>query len=172
MRGKAAVPEEIQSIISTLKLKAHPEGGWYRRVYQSQSIIPPEMLENSPGPRHLTTSIYFLLTENNFSAFHRLQFDERWYHHSGHALDIEIIHPEGSRETLCLGPAEGGFQPQAFVPARTWFAARMHKNAPWALTGCSMSPGFHFDDFELAARELLIQQYPQHRDIITELTRQ
>ncbi len=84
----------------------------------------------------------------------------------------ELTGAETSDNIHLFPPAEGGFQPQAFVPARTWFAARMHKNAPWALTGCSMSPGFHFDDFELAAREPLIQQYPQHRDIIAELTRQ
>lgn len=163
--------KDVQSIIETLKLKAHPEGGWYRRVYESTAMLPPSAIENGTQPRHLATSIYFLITRQNFSAFHRLKFDERWYHHSGDTLNIELLHADGTRETLTLGPAEEGFEPQAHVPAGTWFAARIQEGKRWALTGCSMSPGFHFADFELARREELLQAFPQHSEIICSLTR-
>jgi predicted cupin superfamily sugar epimerase len=41
----------------------------------------------------------------------------------------------------------------------------------WALVGCTVAPGFDFEDFEMAKREELTVQYPQHRNIIERLTR-
>jgi predicted cupin superfamily sugar epimerase len=40
----------------------------------------------------------------------------------------------------------------------------------FALVGCTVAPGFDFADFELANRQQLIQQYPQHQSIIQKLT--
>ncbi|HJY63685.1 MAG TPA: cupin domain-containing protein [Ignavibacteria bacterium] len=40
----------------------------------------------------------------------------------------------------------------------------------FALVGCTVSPGFHFDDFEMGEREKLISLYPQHKSIITKFT--
>lgn len=34
-----------------------------------------------------------------------------------------------------------------------------------------MAPGFEFADFELAQREELARQFPQHRSLIEQLTR-
>jgi hypothetical protein len=41
----------------------------------------------------------------------------------------------------------------------------------FALVGCTVSPGFDFEDFELANRKKLVQRYPQHRKLIESLTR-
>jgi predicted cupin superfamily sugar epimerase len=35
-----------------------------------------------------------------------------------------------------------------------------------------VAPGFEFEDFELGSREELIEQYPQHRELIERLTRE
>jgi uncharacterized protein len=42
----------------------------------------------------------------------------------------------------------------------------------WTLVGCTVAPGFDFADFEMAKREELTPQYPQHRNIIQRLTRE
>ena len=60
--------------IDRLKLEPHPEGGYYREAYRSSITIGPEALEDRfAGPRSVATSIYFLLTSENFSALHRLR---------------------------------------------------------------------------------------------------
>jgi hypothetical protein len=41
----------------------------------------------------------------------------------------------------------------------------------FALVGCTMAPAFDFADFELAQREELARQFPQHRALIEKLTR-
>ena len=49
-----------------------------------------------------------------------------------------------------LGPdLAGGARPQIVVPASHWQAA--HAPDGWTLVGCTVSPGFRFEGFELAA---------------------
>jgi len=36
----------------------------------------------------------------------------------------------------------------------------------FALVGCTVAPGFDFEDFEMAKREDLVREYPQHRGVI------
>jgi predicted cupin superfamily sugar epimerase len=57
------------------------------------------------------------------------------------------------------------------VPAGDWFAAEVSQNDSYVLSGCTVAPGFNFDDFEMPNRSSLISQFPQHAAIITKLTR-
>ncbi len=164
------LPEEVNNIIKTLKLEAHQEGGWYRRVYCSEATLSPEVIGNYTGPRPLATSTYYMMTNENFSAFHRLKFDERWYHHSGDVVNIVMLLPDGKLKTMELGPAEKGFEPQVNVPGNIWFAAQPKDPGTWALVSCSMSPGFDYSDFELAEYIDLMRAYPEYRGIIEKLT--
>jgi predicted cupin superfamily sugar epimerase len=41
----------------------------------------------------------------------------------------------------------------------------------WALVGCTVAPGFEFEDFEMGKREELVRAYPQHWQMIERLTR-
>jgi predicted cupin superfamily sugar epimerase len=60
---------------------------------------------------------------------------------------------------------------QAVVKAGCWFASQIKDGGAFALVGCTVAPGFDFEDFELAERDRLVELYPQHRNIITNLTR-
>jgi hypothetical protein len=96
------------------------------------------------------------LEGDDFSAFHRIKSDEIWHYYTGNS-SIEIITiSKGKIDIQKLGnqPEEGQFF-QFVVPANTWFAARVGDKKGFALVGCTVSPGFHFDDFELAGKELL-----------------
>jgi len=161
--------ETVESLIERFRLIPHPEGGWYRQTYVSG--ISSSFGLSRRGSRPLATSIYFLLTRGHFSAFHRLQSDEMWYHHSGDALRIEIIHRGGRYESALIGPADRGFEPQFCVPADCWFASRIDNGGHWGLVGCSVFPGFDFRDFELADYDELSAEYPEHRGLIRALTR-
>jgi predicted cupin superfamily sugar epimerase len=159
--------------ISRLNLTKHPEGGYYRSTYASpvwiaQSALPPGFT----GSRLASTAIYFLVDGSNFSAFHRLQSDEVWHFYAGSALAIHVIAPDGRASEIRLGgDPESGESFQGVVKAGCWFGARVKDRQSFALVGCTMAPGFDFEDFELATRAELTGLFPQHRDLIERLTR-
>ncbi len=158
--------------IRALDLRPHPEGGFFREIYRSgyrmaRAGLPPRY----SGDRSLSTSIYFLLLSGQVSRLHRLRSDEIWHFYEGSPVVIHTIEPGGayaavgmSREAL-TGP---GFQ--AVIPAGWWFGAEVAAPDSFALVGCTIAPGFEFDDFELGRREELLASYPAHRGIIEKLT--
>lgn len=162
--------------IGLLSLRPHPEGGYFREVYRSRETIEGDALPaRFKGSRSFSTGIYFLLTAHTFSAFHRIASDEVWHFYAGEPLDLEIIHPDGRHETIGLGddPSSGRVF-QAMAPAGCWFGARLAPGAPsdgFTLVGCTVAPGFDFQDFEMADRKGLIEAFPRHRKLIEQLTR-
>ncbi len=157
--------------VKYLQLLAHPEGGYYSETYRSSGLISQSALPDIfPGDRNYSTAIYYLLGPKDRSALHRLQADEVWHFYTGGRLEISVIHPNGRLETIALGsdPTQGETF-QALVPAETWFGARPVQGE-YALAGCTMAPGFDFADFEIAKREELLAQFPQHADLIVQLT--
>lgn len=164
---------KAQDWIDRLDLSPHPEGGYFRETYRSPLTITwPIAGDEPPGTRSLATSIYFLLTSDNFSALHRLRSDEIWFHHAGHPLTIHVIEPDGTYKPLRLGfVPDGSTQPQALVPAGCWFGSTVDEPGGFALVGCVVAPGFDFADFEMGARETMLKDYPQHAEIIRRLTR-
>jgi len=162
--------EDIAKLVEVLELSPHPEGGWYRQVYRSEGEIPREILPVHAGPRPYGTAILFLITADNFSAFHRIASDEIWFHHDGDPVAIDTISPNGTHRRLRVGSVRDGEKPQAVVPAGTWFASSVAEGS-WALVGCAVSPGFDFADFELAERQALVTAFPDLGDLIRSLTR-
>jgi len=160
--------------IDKLKLEPHPEGGFYRQTYRADLILPEDALPPQfAGSRAVSTAIYFLLDRENFSAFHRLRSDELWHFYIGAPLVVHVIDENGAYSEISLGNnPEAGEVLQAVVKAGCWFASRVKDGKMFALVGCTVSPGFDFADFEMARREELLRQYPQHREVIERLTRE
>ena len=158
--------------IEKLKLKKHPEGGFYIESYRAKESIKKEALPNRyTEDRSYATSIYFLLQKDDYSSFHRLKSDEIWHFYLGTTLELILIEHNGNLKKYLLGPDyEAGEHLQLTIPRNHWFAAKLPDRTGYALVGCTMAPGFHFDDFELANRESLIQQFPQHKELITTMT--
>ena len=155
--------------INSLGLEPHPEGGFFKETYRSKAM---EKFTDTMAVRNISTGIYFLLTYDSFSAFHRIKSDEMWHFYAGNSISVFVIHSNGVLEEIKLGlDLENGEQPQAVVPAGAWFASRVGTKGGYGLVGCTVAPGFDFEDFQLAHRESLVQRYPQHEQIITELTR-
>lgn len=163
----------IEDLVAQLQLQPHPEGGYYKEVYRSAGTIPQAALGNAfTGDRNYCTGIYFLLTGSNFSAFHRIKSDELWHFYDGDMCRVYVIHLNGELEVIRLGKdIANGEVYQAVVPADAWFASECSNPNGYSLTGCTVSPGFDFADFEMAKRESLISQHPNCVDVITKLTR-
>jgi predicted cupin superfamily sugar epimerase len=157
--------------IRKLGLEPHPEGGYYRQTYRADLVLEGLPRQFS-GPRAASTAIYFLLEGENFSAFHRLRSDEVWHFYLGATVTVQVIEADGRYVQVQLGSdPEAGEVLQAVVKAGCWFASQIKDGGAFALVGCTVAPGFDFDDFELAERDRLVELYPQHRNIITNLTR-
>ena len=163
----------INKFIQQYNLEPHPEGGWYKQTYKSSEQIPADALPGRfSANRVFSTAIYFLLEQGNFSAFHRIKSDECWHFYTGDPLHIYIIEPNGELKIVSLGnELEKGQSFQYVVPANCWFASRPAPGSKYCFVGCTVSPGFEFDDFELADGNEISGMYPQHKEIIKELCR-
>jgi uncharacterized protein len=158
--------------IERLRLEPHPEGGYFRQTYKSDLTIAGGAIPEFSGARAVSTAIYFLLEGENFSAFHRLHSDEMWHFYAGSPLVVHVIDPAGDYSSILLGTNPEAKQVfQAVVMAGCWFASEVQDDKSWTLVGCTVAPGFEFEDFELARREVLARQFPQHRKLIERLTR-
>ena len=163
-----------QDWIEKLKLEPHPEGGYFRQSYRSEVVIAREALPaRFSGPRAVSTAIYFLLEGKNFSAFHRLRSDEVWHFYAGEPLVVHVIEPEGTYSRFLLGrDLDSGQVLQGVVRAGCWFGSHVADWNSFAVVGCTVSPGFDFEDFEMGKRKELGVLYPQHRELIERLTRE
>ncbi|NDV01044.1 cupin domain-containing protein [Pseudoroseicyclus tamaricis] len=138
---------DADEIIERLGLQPHPEGGWYRQTWQG-----------SETPRPAGTCIYFLLRPGERSHWHRVDATEIWHFYTGSPLILRMATDEaGPATSHILGPdLVGGQHPQLIVPAGHWQAAEAGEG--WALVGCTVSPGFRFEGFELAGPDFDIPE--------------
>jgi uncharacterized protein len=157
--------------ITHLGLLPHPEGGFYKENYRSGKKWSGTS-DEFPFDRNFSTAIYYLLSNGDFSGFHRIKSDECWHHYAGFTLLIHIIHPDGKYECISLGKDSGrGEVFQFVVPANAWFAAEPSTGSSFVLVGCTVSPGFDFRDFEMAAKNELLKQFPHLEEVISRLSR-
>ena len=158
--------------IDNLGLIRHPEGGWFRETYRSTEYIERKHLPvRFSGDRSFSTAIYFLLKSSEFSAFHKIRQDELWHFHCGSSLAIHIIDENNEYQKHILG-LQGRQHPQLAVKAGCLFAAKVKDPDSYTLVSCTVAPGFDFDDFEMPARNQLLDLYPQYKSVIMKLTKE
>lgn len=128
------------AVIAALGLAPHPEGGWYRETWRDAP---------ADGSRGAGTAILFLLKAGEVSRWHRVDATELWHWHGGAPL-VLTVSPDGhDAEAMRLGPDLGAGQlPQRIVPAHWWQTAA--SLGRWTVVGCTVSPAFGFEGFELA----------------------
>jgi uncharacterized protein len=132
--------DEAEAIIERLALVPHPEGGYYRQTWEG-----PVVAGRASG-----TAILFLLKAGTRSHWHRVDAAEIWLWHAGAPLVLRRAETQAMSEVMALGPdVLAGQAPQAVIPAGWWQAAEAREG--WALVSCTVSPGFRFDGFVLAA---------------------
>ena len=126
-------------IIAALPLPPHPEGGWYRQTWVAKN-----------AGRASGTCIYFLLRGGETSHWHRVDATEIWLYHAGAPLVLSMSPDDtGPAQDHLLSPDLTKGQPQLIVPEGHWQAAR--STGDYTLVSCTVSPGFQFEGFELAA---------------------
>lgn len=134
------MPETAAQVIETLDLARHPEGGWYRETWRAEA---------GPGERAAGTAIYYLLEGDDHSHWHRVDATEIWHWYAGAPLVLSLSPDGHDAQAMLLGPELAtGQRPQRIVPAGWWQSAA--SVGAWTLVGCTVSPGFEFDGFEMA----------------------
>jgi len=127
-----------EEVIATLGLAPHPEGGWYRETWRAEG-------EGRPSG----TAIHFLLCAGERSHWHRVDATEIWHFHAGAPLVLRVSGTAaGPAARALLGTDLARERPQVIVPAHHWQSAE--STGEWTLAGCTVSPGFRFEGFELA----------------------
>lgn len=127
-------------IIAHLDLQPHPEGGHYRETWVARNAGRPS-----------GTAIYFLLRGGEDNHWHKVDAVEIWHYYAGAPLVLSLAaDDDGPATDHLLGPdLAGGSAPQVIVPEGHWQKAR--STGDYTLVGCTVSPGFRFDGFTLAA---------------------
>jgi predicted cupin superfamily sugar epimerase len=160
--------------IDKLELSPLPEeGGMYKEVYRAEESIPGSALpERFGSSRCYSTSIYYLLEHPEFSAFHRLKQDEVWHFYDGSNLIVHIIERNGDYSCRRVGrDIDKDETLQLVINTGCLFAAEVEDAGSFALIGCTVAPGFEFEDFDAPDRKTLLERYPKHVDLIEKFTR-
>jgi len=126
-------------VIDELSLSPHPEGGWFRRTYECNSLV-----HSSNGVRPASTAIFYLLKRGEVSRLHFLDADEVWYFHQGAPLSLHIF-DQGQYRVVNLGNTQSiASRFQIMICAGTIFGAMPDSDSSydWSLVSCSVSPGF------------------------------
>jgi predicted cupin superfamily sugar epimerase len=156
-RPRERRPLNADEVVRRLKLRAHPEGGFFGETFRS-----PVRLKLPDGrTRSASTAIHYLLPAGAWSTWHRVRSDEVWHRYDGAALQLYRLGMPAVRLDRDT--------PQAVVPANTWQAAEPAGGA--VLCGCTVAPGFEFEDFELGSAEDLAVEFPAEAELILRLGR-
>jgi predicted cupin superfamily sugar epimerase len=159
----------LKDYIEKLNLQPHPEGGYYRRNWQSSFAADVKDISGkiTHPKRALGSSILYFLPSLERCAWHRVSCEEMWHHYSGSPLKIHLVSNQKGWETIILGSdILKGEVPQFVIPPRTWFCAEVINEDSYSFCGCSLWPAFTYADFELAEKSRLIDEFPQYKERI------
>jgi predicted cupin superfamily sugar epimerase len=164
-----------EDVKKLLGLRPHPrEGGWYVRTYEAAELVAAAAFADGryAGARRTGTAIYYLLEPETFSEMHRLQSDEVFHFYAGDAVEMLQLKDGGSGEMVVIGnDLSRGQRPQVVVERGVWQGSQLVKGGRWALLGCTLSPGFEFEDYETGDRAELSAGWPEFAAEIAVLTR-
>jgi predicted cupin superfamily sugar epimerase len=145
----------MQNLIDKYKLVPHPEGGYYAVVYESKQAVMSPVVNKD---RKAITHIYFLLLKGQVSLFHKVAHDEIWNFYEGDPM--KIIKYSGTQvEEAIIGSGCSDY------------AAIVEGGVYQALVGCTVAPGFEFEDFsflrdEFENKEKLLKNFPGYLKFI------
>jgi predicted cupin superfamily sugar epimerase len=160
--------DEVKKLLG---LAPHPrEGGWYVRTYEAAEMLALPRYDGAA--RRTGTAIYYLLERGTFSEMHRLKSDEVFHFYAGDAVEMLQLREGHAGEIVVIGDdLAAGERPQLVVGHGVWQGSRLREGGTWALLGCTVSPGFEFEDYEAGDQAELMGLWPEFAEMIGELTR-
>jgi predicted cupin superfamily sugar epimerase len=162
-------PVNKRQLIEKLSLEPHIEGGYFSRTYSSE--LKTAISPNSK-PKRLLSSIFYMLTDDSpIGYLHKNKSDIIHYFHGGSPLSYLILHPDGNLERQVLGAdLDDGQQLQLIVHGGCWKATEL-VSGEFGLISEAVSPGFDYEDMELAEQSSIKNQFPQYWEQIAKYVR-
>ncbi len=163
------------TIIEQLQLEelVDPEGGYYKRTYNSPHTLNVSKPDGRTVVRMTMTSIYFMLSEDRQIGYmHKNEFDVMLYYQLGRPIKFTLLYMNGRLEERILGPGVlSGEKLQLFAPAGVWIGSMLMPGGmcDFGLTSEATSPGFEYEDMTLATNDLIRTLHPQHWDAVKHL---
>lgn len=152
--------KHFTEVIKKLELVPLPEeGGFYKETYRSNRTVSSQEL----GEKTESTAIYYLITEESFSALHAVDQDEIFHFYAGSPVEMFQIDQNGVGSHILIGNDIFNYEiPQVIVAHGVWQGTKLKNPIPgsWALLGCTVAPGFELQHFHIKSREELIKIYP------------
>ena len=144
----------VEEVVELLNLETLPiEGGQWTQTVRDDS----------------SSAIYYLITNNDFSAMHRLEVPEVYHYYCGASTQLLLLYPEGQVSEPVLGSdLTAGERPQIVVPAGVWQGSSTL--GEWSLLGTTMSPPYTDEMFKIGSRSHLINGWPTVANRIIQLT--
>jgi len=157
---------EVKALIEHYHFQSLPvEGTLFVSTYRSAQEM------EGGGPIGTAMIGMYCDEPHSVSLFHKLTTDEVWHFYDGSPLIVYEIDRAGKLKENILGlNVEKGESPVVVIEAGNWFCAELAETNSFTLAGCTVSPGFDFDDFELANKSELSERFPQHKEFIEKFT--
>ena len=159
-----------ETLIEHLKLEPHVEGGYFRRIYASRRTLAANEVvkEETKLSRPVFTSIYYMLTADSpIGCLHRNRSDIVHYFLAGSPLEYTLLLPDGGFQRYTMGPhIDKGHRLSLVVAGGVWKATEL-KCGEYGLVAEAVSPGFVYEDMEIADRSVIESRYPQHFQCLT-----
>lgn len=128
----------------------------FRSIYTVKVDFDSRIVERKAG-----TCIYYLVTPDDFSAMHKVRGEEIFHFYYGDPVEMVQLTETGTKKIIIGNNLKNGEIPQVVVPAEVWQGTRLVEGGKFALLGCTVTPGFEYEDFTIAGREELSRLYPE-----------
>jgi len=164
--------DTAEKIIELYGMEPLPfEGGYYVETYRTDAKVQKANLPPGyPSARNFCSEILYLLTADTCSRLHRVRSDEIFHFYLGDSVKILNLFADGTKRVINLGPnILNDQQIQIIVPKGTWQGALIEEPGKFALMGCTVAPAFDFEDFQMADRQQILDQYPNEHELIEKL---
>ena len=163
-----------QDVITQLGLSPLPEeGGYYKETHRDERVIPSGTFADLEGERKASTCIYYLVTPEEFSGLHAVKSVEIFHFYAGDPVEMVQISESRELNKVILGPSlQDDHSLQVIVEKNIWQGTQLLPGGQWALMGCTVAPGFEFQDFSGGTFRDLSEKFPQHKELIRQYTHQ
>lgn len=160
--------------IESLQLERHIEGGYFKRFFQADHR---PKIPTSNGERYSLTAIYYLLNQDQpIGRLHLNQSDIIHNFIDGDPIRYTLIHATtGDLQQFVMGrDIIAGQTPTLCVPGGYWKASELLNieqdcGRNFGLITEAVAPGFDFADMTLAEYPVLLDQFPQHAEVLARL---
>lgn len=158
-------------VIKQLQLEklVDPDGGYYRRTYNSPYLAVLSKPDGTNIQRKTMSSIFFMLTsDRNIGFLHKNKCDVMLYYQLGLPIKFVLLHPDGKLQEVVLGfNILSGEKLQLCVPGGVWIGSVLTTggNCDFGLASEAASPGFEYSDMTMGTEESVQSLCPpQHWD--------